>query len=143
MEMYYASVEVDDRTPITRTTDVDGWMALLEQYHGSPGMSVRGFRSAGVFLPAESLAQAATTAAAVVSSLYGAAAVACEVMTEKEFNAREGFEDLPELVSVTEAGELLGVSRQAVLDRIRRGTLQATKVGESYAIPRAQLGARA
>jgi excisionase family DNA binding protein len=141
MESYNARVEVDDRAPITSGVDVDAWMEVLGQYRGAPSMSVRGFREASLFVPAETLAQATSTAVAVVSSMYGAKAIAAEVMTEKEFDAREGWMTLPELISVSEAAELLGVSRQAVLDRIRRGTLQAEKVGDSYVIPRHQLPA--
>jgi len=144
MQMYHANVEVDDRTPITRdnSTEVDAWMEVLRQYHGSPGTSIRGFREAGLYVPAENLAQATTSATAIVSSLFGAEAIAIEIMTEKEFDTREGWMPMPEIVSVSEAAELLGVTRQAVQDRIRRGTLQAEKVGDTYVIPRGQLPAQ-
>ena len=39
-------------------------------------------------------------------------------------------------VSVAEAAELLGITRQAVLKRIRKGRLAATKVGRNYIVPR-------
>lgn len=39
-------------------------------------------------------------------------------------------------VSVAQAAELLGITRQAVLKRIRTGRLRATKVGRSYIVPR-------
>lgn len=39
--------------------------------------------------------------------------------------------------SVTEVADLLGVSRQAILDRINRTTLHAIRIGEkAYAISR-------
>ena len=41
-----------------------------------------------------------------------------------------------QFVSVAQAAELLGVSRQAVLKRIRTGRLQAAKVGRNYIVPR-------
>ena len=46
-------------------------------------------------------------------------------MTEREF------------LSVTEAANLLGITRQAVLKRIRAGRLRAMKVGHGYVLPRA------
>lgn len=46
---------------------------------------------------------------------------------------------MPPLVSVSEAAAVLGVTRQAVLDRIKRGTLDATKVGRQYVIRRPAL----
>jgi uncharacterized protein len=42
-------------------------------------------------------------------------------------------------VSVAQAAERLGITRQAVLKRIRAGRLQATKVGRSYIVPRSEL----
>jgi excisionase family DNA binding protein len=41
-----------------------------------------------------------------------------------------------EFVSVAQAAELLGITRQAVLKRIRTGRLPATKVGRNYIVPR-------
>lgn len=49
--------------------------------------------------------------------------------------AKSGF------VSVAEAAELLGITRQAVLKRIRAGRLPATKVGRAYVVPRGALSA--
>jgi excisionase family DNA binding protein len=43
-------------------------------------------------------------------------------------------------VSVAEAAERLGVTRQAVLKRIRNGRLPATKVGRAYVVPEYALG---
>jgi excisionase family DNA binding protein len=40
-------------------------------------------------------------------------------------------------VGTTEAASLLGITRQAVLKRIRAGTLPARKVGRNYVIPAA------
>ena len=42
-------------------------------------------------------------------------------------------------VSVAQAAELLGITRQAVLKRIRAGRLRATKVGRSYIVSRSEL----
>ena len=44
-------------------------------------------------------------------------------------------------MSVAEAAELLGITRQAVLKRIRTGRLGATKVGRNYIVPRGGLAA--
>jgi excisionase family DNA binding protein len=41
-----------------------------------------------------------------------------------------------QFVSVAQAAELLGLTRQAVLKRIRTGRLQAAKVGRNYIVPR-------
>lgn len=42
--------------------------------------------------------------------------------------------------SVSEVATLLKVTRQAILDRIARGTLEAIKIGEkAYAIPKKEV----
>lgn len=51
----------------------------------------------------------------------------------------KGWEPTPELVSVAEAAELLGISRQRVLQKINAHQLPATRVGRDYAIPRTAL----
>jgi excisionase family DNA binding protein len=43
---------------------------------------------------------------------------------------------VPELLSVTDAAKSLGVSRQAVLQRIEGGRLEASRIGNSWAIPK-------
>ena len=86
MEMYNAAVEVDGHDG-----DADELMNALAAYHPAVGVSPRGWLEARISLPAESLAQACTTATAVVEAVAGAAAIACEVMLESEFEIREGF----------------------------------------------------
>ncbi len=44
------------------------------------------------------------------------------------------------LISTTEAAKILGVSRVTVFQRIKRGEIEATKVGRSYAIDPKNLG---
>ncbi|MCW2751478.1 MAG: binding domain protein excisionase family [Aeromicrobium sp.] len=135
MRMYNAAVEV--RSQKNPSLDaIDRFMDNLAAYHPAFEMSPRGWLDARISFPAETLAQACATAIAVVEAALGAPAVACEVMTETEFIAREGWEPVPDLVSVTEAAQLLGVTRQAVLDRINRKTLPAERVGREYVIPR-------
>jgi excisionase family DNA binding protein len=46
-----------------------------------------------------------------------------------------------EFLSVAQAAEALGITRQAVLKRIRTGRLDATKVGRNYVIARRSLAA--
>lgn len=133
MQMYSANVEVALRD----CEDLSAVLAQLEHHHAALGQSERGWLQALISLPAESLTQATATAVTLVSAAYGAEPVACHVMTEAEFDAREGWAPAPsEMLSVTEAAELLGVSRQAVLQRIDGHRLQAVKIGRSWAIPR-------
>lgn len=138
MNMHTATVEVANRIDPHKVEpgEFDDIMEQLADHHASVSVSARGWLTVTVTFPAETLTQAMVTAAAVVEAATGCAAIAAEVMPEAEYDARQGWTSLPELVSVTEAAQLLGVTRQAVLDRVRRHTLPATKIGRDYAIPR-------
>ena len=87
MEMYIATVEVELRRSGDVASDV---LVKLKAYHPAIGHSPRGWAWATISLPADSLAQACVTAAAVVQSAFGMPAIACQVLTEKEFLARQG-----------------------------------------------------
>ena len=41
-----------------------------------------------------------------------------------------------EFISVSEFAELLGVSRIAIYKRIKKGQIEAVRIGRSYAIPK-------
>jgi excisionase family DNA binding protein len=43
--------------------------------------------------------------------------------------------DNKEYISISQAAELLGITRQAVHKRIKNGKLKAVKIGRAYAIP--------
>lgn len=80
--------------------------------------------------------QAIAAGILVVEAAFRAEAIACEALTESEFDIRQGWASVPDLVSVSQAAELLGVSRQRVLQRINEKNSPATQVGRDYVIPR-------
>ena len=134
-KMYAATVEV-----ARQDYDSDAVMNRLASFDAALGESERGWASATITLPAESLDQAAHMATVLVGSAFAAEAIACEVMTEQERDARQGWTSTPsELVSVTEAAQLLGITRQGVLDGIKHKRFQAEKVGRDWTINRASL----
>ncbi len=79
-----------------------------------------------------------------MENALGTPPIAVEVITTEEFDARQGWDSTTtDLISVREAAELLGVSRQRVLQRIADKSLPAEKVGRDYGIPRSAVEARA
>lgn len=132
MKMYNATIEVEHRGE----PDVDHVMTALQAFHPAVGVSARGWAFATITLPGEDLQQASAAAAAVVQAAFDAPLLLLEVTTTDEFDARQGWAPVPELVSVTEAAQLLGVSRQRILQRIADRTLPGEKIGRDYAIPR-------
>lgn len=137
---YSITIEVDDKTALT-ADDVDRIHEQLEAFDVALGMSRRGWRSANMTTPAGSMRQAMAIAVSLVESAFGANAIAVEAMTDDEFDVRQGWAPVPDLVSVSQAAELLGVSRQRVLQRIQEHTLPATQVGRDYVIPRSAVAA--
>jgi len=137
MKMHSITVELDSRDP--GADQADQLMTDLEQLHPAVSTSPRGWLTVTITIPAEHVGQAVTLAIAAVEQAAGHPTIAVTAMTETEADAREGWETPSELVSVKEAADILGVSRQAVLDRIARHTLPASKVGRGYTIPRAAL----
>lgn len=92
-------------------------------------------------MQADTVWQATTLGRALLTST-GYEAYVLEVMPQAEFVTRSESEVLPPLVSVPQAAELLGVSRQAVLDRAQRGTLPGTKVGDTWVLLRSSITIR-
>lgn len=133
--MYCAEIEVDRRR--VEQEQLDAVVGALEQYHPAAGVSARGLLTVAVSFPASSLDQAATTALAVAQLAAQATPRRLEVMTEEEFNARQGFEALPDLIGATEAARLLGVTRQRVQQLVDTGKLPAQLIGRSLVLSRA------
>ena len=112
----------------------------LAAYHPAIGRSAFGRAEVIITLPAETVAQAAATATAVIAAAIAPAELlGIDIATTADFDRRVGLEPLPELVSVTEAAAELGVTRQAVLQRIESGSLPATRIGTAWAIPQSAL----
>lgn len=115
----------------------------LADYHPAVGRTSRNRLEVIVTLPAADLRQAIATGLAVVErAAHPAKVTSVEAMTTKEFDARTDVDDpveIPELVSITEAAAALGVTRQAVHQRIEAGTLPATQIGKTWVIPKSAI----
>ncbi|AEI11801.1 excisionase family DNA-binding protein [Cellulomonas gilvus] len=134
---YNARVDLD--RPAPRGHDdpwVDQVIAELDGYGPAVSRSWDGRTSIDLTLPATDVRQAVTTTLALVAHAAGAVAVTgLEVLTTEALDRRPATKPMPDLLSVTEAAEQLGVSRQAVLQRIEAGKLAAARVGTTWAIP--------
>ncbi|GAB77542.1 DNA binding domain-containing protein, excisionase family [Austwickia chelonae] len=86
-----------------------------------------------VNIPAGSLRQALTTALSVVAP-YGDP-IGVTALEENIWCRREGWDEIPPLLSAAEAAELLGVSRQRVVQMIGEKKVPASRVGTVWAIP--------
>ena len=94
-------------------------------------------------IPAESVRQATSTALAVLET-YPWPLRSLRVLTTADFDCLTDAMDLPPLVSVQEAADGLGMTRQGVLKAIKGKVLPATRVGGTWVLRRSVVeGARA
>lgn len=119
---------------------IDHLMDTLAPYHVAVGGGSRGTYDITITAPAENLRQATRTMLTVAEDATGQPAASIEVLTTAAWDRRNGFIPVPELVSVTDAAAKLGVSRQAVLQRLESGSLAGQKVGKTWVIPSGNLG---
>lgn len=139
--MYNAHIEIDERnfTP-DRAVSV---MEKLVTYHCAPGTSRRGRLELRLTLPAENIEQATSTAVAVAEHATGNKVVRLDIMPESEFEAIQGYQPIPELMSVTEAAEALGMTRQRILQMIAEHKFpSATKIGSTIVLAQTDVEAK-
>lgn len=119
----------------------DAVLDALADYHAAVWPSDTGRLVVVLTLPAESLRQAVSTGLALVEQTTGRA-VTVEALPTDVADARDGVPVLPALVGVSEAAEILGVSRQRVLQLVAAGTLPAQRAGNAVVLQRAAVERR-
>lgn len=143
MQHFTAEVEVARRHDLT-PDEIDAAMDALADYAPSLGVTPRGHQSARLTFPADTIVQAARTAASVVESALAGSVIRLDVMPEAEADERDGDVAVPDLVSTPEAAALLGITQQRVRQMIDEGKLAAHRVGErSIALVRREVESRA
>lgn len=139
-ENYTATVELDIRDDGTGDRD-DGIIDALDAYSPAVGRSPLGYIEVVLTVPAATLTQAAQTITSVIAESVGATILSIEIMSVDEYSRRVGVKPMPELVSVTAAAEIAGVSRQAILARLETGSIAGEKVGNTWVVQKAALTA--
>ncbi|MCL2422966.1 MAG: helix-turn-helix domain-containing protein [Micrococcales bacterium] len=131
---YTARVELASR-------DVDGCvdplMDAMEGYAPSVSTTPADTAQVTVTVVATSVRQAASQALALAEAAGVGAVTGIEVLPADEYDRRPWA--IPELLSVTQAAATLGVTRQAVLGRLERGTLRGRLVGSTWVVAAEEL----
>lgn len=119
--------------------DVDILDAFAD-WHVAVASAVNRNVEATLSIVAETMRQACTQALALLA-LHDTLPEACRmsVMRSSEYDRMNGFAPVPPLTSVTEAAAILGVTRQRVLQMIHEGTIGGVRVGNGWAMPRAEI----
>lgn len=133
MTDYNATIELETRDDSTLP---DSLIDALPGYGPAVGRSERGWVVLHITFPATDLRQAFTTAMALVGSATDVPVLAVEVLPTAEFDARNGIAPTPETLGVPEVAKMLGVTAQAVRQRISSGSLPATRAGRDWRIQR-------
>lgn len=136
------NARAESTAPFT-ADEAERLLDALADYHPAVGRGLFGHTEVVITLPADSHRQAMLTGYTLLSAAFAPGAVRLfEVLTTEDFDRRlADLEHIPELVSVTEAAAALGVTRQAVLQRIESGSLPATRIGTAWAVPRSAVNA--
>lgn len=134
MTDYNARIELQTRDDATLPDEL---IDALTGYGPAVARSERGWVELHITFPATDLRQAATTALALVAQATTVPVLALEVLPTAEFDARLGITPEPETLGVPEVAQLLGVTPQAVRQRIASGSLPATRAGRDWRIQRA------
>ena len=113
---YNATLTIHVNKPATEDDDIDDVMEAFASYHPAVGdaPACPGALKAVITLPAHTLTQAVATATALAAQVG-------------------------DLVGVSEAAVRLGITPQAVRDRITSGRLPGKKVGRNWVVSDAAL----
>lgn len=131
MPSWTARLELD-----TRAADLDVLVDALADYEANAAHTLWGRAEVVITVPGDNLRQAITTALAVAAGSTGFDVFAVEVMPADEYAARQGYDPVPELLSVNQAAAELGVSAQRIRQRLEAGQLGGVKVGGTWVVPR-------
>lgn len=110
-------------------TRFDRFLTALEPWHIAVGTSPYGNAEAVLTVPADDTMQAAAAALAFLRQT-GEAILRLEVLSEDVADARAEDVEVPDLVDPAGAGEIIGVSRVAVIGMVERGELPAERFGQ-------------
>ena len=120
---------------VSDSIDVDTVLETLADYHPAIGFPRRGEAEVVLTYPATGARQAVATALALAAD-HKLEIQALTVETTARFDWLMDEVGVPPLISVTDAAEALGISRQAVLQRIKTGSLHAVRAGDTWVIPK-------
>lgn len=132
MDMYNATIELHLAAASAAGKKGDQLLTRFADYHPVLTTSDLNRLELIISLPAESLWQAATTVRTLTDRL---AVARVSLETSADFDARSDAIADPDLLSVTETAQMLGITRGGVQRRIETGALRAFRVGSTWAIP--------
>lgn len=130
---YQMDVELSGK-PLT-TTEADhaldelpGLSAVISSDQGRPDVLLT--------LTADSVVQATALGVAAIERATSRTVTSCTVIPTDEWDRRQGFIPLPELIGATEAAAILGLSRQRIAQLVDEGKLPGRRAGNALVFAR-------
>lgn len=121
---YTATVDIET------SLDVDSILEKVEPYSGAVADSKNGYRAVYTY-PADNLDTAYSKAKQIAETIGEPYAIE---ITPSALIDKAGT-DIPHLLSIAQAAEMLDISVQAIHKRLKVGTLTGVKVGNTWVIP--------
>ncbi len=143
MKHHAVYVELDVKQPSDAkiTAVFEGLKPL--GYSPAVGTSPAGRLDATLTVPADSVYEATAARRGRGAADCRAAAVRIDALDGDEHDAVQGFDQIPDLVSVSQAAEILQVSRQRVQQMIDAGQfVTARKVGNATVLATSEVAGR-
>lgn len=128
-------VTIDLPGPPLTDDEADRALDALAEHHAVIGYE-NGSPSILITVPADTLRQALTTGLALAGQASDRDPLGISALLEQEWDRREGFVPVPDLIGATEAAQLLGVSRQRIAQMVDEGKLPATRAGNAFVFAR-------
>lgn len=123
------NIRLDYDLPPTEESG-DALVSALEAFSPAAGPSETGSTDVWITVHAAGIRQAIATGLALSRTASDASLLGFEVISTAEFDRRQLVTDVPKLIGSDEAGELLGISRQAILKKFAAGEIPGSRVGD-------------
>lgn len=138
--MEYWNVIIEFDHPYTDDGVDDDILDAFADWHAVVDSAANHHVEVTLSIIAENMRQSCLQALALLSA-HDSLPTACriDVLRSSEYDRMNGFEPVPSLVSVTQAAATLGVTRQRVLQMIHEGSVNGIKVGNGWALSRAEI----
>lgn len=130
-----------DRTDDYTDTETDKLMSILAPHHGTIGLTPDGYRTATLTITANNTTDALAAAHNTIAPHLGGDIIHTSATRSDLTDRTLGIADY---LSATDAAAALGISRQRVLELVRKGTLPKTTIPNTNTnlIPRHAIATR-
>lgn len=113
------------------------WIDALAGYSPAISRTPRNLTEVVITYPAKDIGQAIVTGHGVLNTRIKTELFMLEVLPTDEFDRRAADVGMPSMVTTVEAAEIIGITRQRVLQLVESGAIPSERVGDrTLVLPR-------